>query len=251
MRRFILFYGLMILALIGLFVIWQIQSGADKTLVQYQKTAAFSPREMTYTSVVHPLSGDGIVLYGVQLTGIDTPHRIDRLLMQINPDAVILKASDVRIPIGQALAQRYGDSLTDVFRAYQAPHDILTKPFETLSLVGVDQITGDWSFVIRPNGEQTIVSTQWNQGKTTILKIDATVYVPSVERGRLWGWIRGWITDITVHITDLNLLRAYAGYLTASGIAVPKVLTDALTRGEPLAMRIELQQPLTISNWVL
>jgi hypothetical protein len=56
---------------------------------------------------------------------------------------------------------------------------------------------------------------------------------------------------MTVHITDLNLLRAYAGYLTASGIAVPKVLTDALTRGEPLAMRIELQQPLTISNWVL
>jgi hypothetical protein len=251
MRRFVLFYGLIVLILVGLIVIWQKQSGAEKTLVQYQKIASFSHREMTYTSVVHPLVGDGVVLYGVQMAGISAPHRIDRLLMRIKTDEIVLKATDVQILIGQALAKRHGDNLINVFRTYQPINDILTKPFETLTLLGLDQLTGDWTISLRPQGEKAIVSALWTKGKKVIAQIDATVYIPSVERGRLWGWTRGWITDMTVRLNDIGMLRSYAGYLTASGVPVPAALSEAITRLEPLAMRIELQQPLTIANWIL
>ena len=251
MRRFILFYGLIAVALVGLIVMWYIQSGAEETLVRYQKTAAFSPREMTYVSAVHPLSGDGVVLYGVQWPGISATHRAERVLMRVTSDEIVIKATDVQVDVGQALADRYGDDLVAVFRAYRAPADILTKPFETAALLGIDRLTGDWELTVRPQGEAARVSVIWKRGRKPVAQVDATVYIPAIERGRLWGWTRGWMTDMTVRIDDMDLLRAYAGYLTASGNGVPGGLAEAVARSEPLAMHIELQQPLMVANWVL
>ncbi len=244
MRRFVLFYGFMAVALLALGAILWIQSGADKTVLEYQKTVAFSPREMTYADAVHPLVGEGVVLSRVHFPGIRSPHQVGRLLIRLTPSQIQLKMSAVRLEVAQALVQAYGDKLTDIFRAYQAPQDALTKPLETAALLGLDTVTGDVDITLEPRGETTALTARFSRNGRPVLDVSGTVYVPSTERGRLWGWTKGFIPDVTVRITDSDLLRSYMQYLKASEQPVPPALDTAVVRNEPLALHIELNPPI-------
>lgn len=247
-RRFVLLCSLLLLCLSALIYTWIVQTGAEDTLIRYQKTASFSPREMTYHSAVHPLLGDGVILY--RPTFPDLPVRInaDKLLIQVTPAEIILRFTGLQADFAQTLLDRDGTGIVDTFRHFQAPDDFLMKPLESLVLLKQDNFQGSLVLTLRPHGNDILFRAEAFKGRDLIVQILGTIVVPTQSVGRLWGWTAGTIQSLTVQIQDPALLRRAAAYLHSIRHPLPETLTRALNTQTPLAFTVDLAHPVPVSS---
>lgn len=246
MRRFIVLCTLLLIILSGLIYVWIVQSGAEDTLIRYQKIASFSPREMSYHSAVHPLLGDGVVLY--QPTFSDSPVfiNVDKLLIQATPSEITLRFKGVKADFAQTLLDRDGAEVINTFRHFQAPADFLMKPIEALVLLNQDIFQGSIVLKLRPHGNDILFQAEAFKGGQSIIQILGTITIPTQSIGRLWGWIDGTIQSLTVQIQSTDLLIQTANYLRAVQQPLPEALTRALNTRTPLAFTVDLAHPIPV-----
>ena len=245
-RRFILLCSALLVCLSALVYAWITQSGAEDTLIRYQRIAAFSPREMTYHSAVHPLLDDGVILYHPTFPDLPVRMNADKLLFKATPAEITVRLTGLKVDFAQTLLERDGAGIVDTFRHFQAPDDFLIKPIETLVLLKQDTFQGSLTLTLRPHGTDILFRAEAFKGRDSVVQILGTIVIPTQSVGRLWGWTDGTIQSLTVQVQDVALLRRAAAYLHSVRQPLPEALTRALNTRTPLAFTIDLARPVPV-----
>ncbi len=226
--------------------IWARQNTTGAMLGSYQQKMPFSEREMTYQSVTRSLADDGLVFYQPSFPTLPLVMKIERMNLQTLPSETIIRLSDITLDVAQTLLKRDGDTLTETLAQFEAPHDFLLKPLETMAILNQDIIKGTIEIRIRRIGEvqELTLTIEQKEGKVLTAK---TTLIGNTEKG-LWRFTDGLFQHIHVGITDRKLLNAIAGYYAAINTSVPPRLKKTLQTGSPFKADVDLNQPWPISK---
>ena len=246
MRRFFICFLFLFVLFSFMIYIWVRQNGTDTVLENYQQKMPFSEREMTYQSVTQSLGNNGLVFYHPQFPTLPMVIKAERMNLQTLPNETVIRLSDITLDVGKTLLKRDGATLAETLMQFEAPHDFLLKPLETLAILNQDVVKGTIEIRIRRIGDiqELTLTVERKEGKVLTVK---TTLIGKTEKG-LWRFIDGLFQHIHVEITDRKLLNAIAGYYAAINTPVPPRLKKTLQTGSPFKADVDLNQPWPISK---
>lgn len=246
MRRLVFCFLFLFVLLSGMVFIWIRQNEAPNVLRDYQQKMPFSEREMTYQTVTRSLADNGLVFYQPAFPTFPLIMKAEKMNLQTMPNETIIRLSDITVDVAQTLLKRDGQKLTDTLSRFEAPHDFLLKPLETLAILNQDIIKGSVEIRIRQVGEiQKLTLIIEQKGKKTLTA--ETTLIGKTDRG-LWRFLDGMFQKIHVQITDRQLLNAIAGYYTAVNMQIPPTLKKTLSDDTLFQADVELNQPWPIAK---
>lgn len=246
MRRF-LFCFLFLFTLFSFMIfIWVRQNTTGTMLGNYQQKMPFSEREMAYQSVTRSLADNGLVFYQPTFPTLPLTIKTERMNLQTLPNETVIRLSDITLDVAQTLLNRDGDTLAETLAQFEAPHDFLLKPLETMAILNQDVVKGTIEIRIRYIGEvqELTLTVERKEGKVLTAK---TTLIGNTEKG-LWRFIDALFQHIHVEITDRKLLNAIAGYYTAINTPIPPKLKKTLQTGSLFKADVDLNQPWPISK---
>lgn len=185
---------------------------------QYQKKPISDISSLTYRSKTLPMFGDGLLLYHVHFTDIPIDHRIDKMLLRIEQDYMWVQLFGFHFSVNEALAVQ-GDELVQSFQSYVPYKSVWSKPLETLSLVGVDQVNVNATLKIKQDEGRVHISgyiedTRFGRAAVDFYMINDGKISPE-------SLLNGSVLEGVFSYEDASLLPAYHSYARSLGASEP------------------------------
>ncbi|MBQ7413126.1 MAG: hypothetical protein IJV07_02495 [Alphaproteobacteria bacterium] len=211
----------------------------------YQRTAPFTPDEMTFQTVEQPLLGKGLIFRNPNFPVLPIRMNADRMALQVDPLNTKVHLSGVIIDFAGTLLDLDHHQLLNIFSEFKVPDGFIRQPIEAFVLFNRDLFQGSVILEITPSGTMSQMVFLLEQGNKEILQVRTTV--KDIRPG-LWGWTAGHIQTVNLTISDRDLMTAMAGYYRAVRQPVPDSLKQALNMNIPYHTVIRLTEPVQLSK---
>lgn len=209
--------GLVVLAL-GLFL-WR-SSRLQTISNTYEQVVALTPAHVSYRTAGLPLSGNGLLLYKVQLKELPFPHTLDKMSIKIDGNEVQIGLIGLSFDVGAALRGIYGDDLPQELKSYIPYQSVFTRPLESVALAGIERVKLNAKFTIKNMG----ISRQI-EGGVQDRKIGKASFLLSLsEAGGLISidsLIKSPLSSGEFSFEDIAFEEPYRAYAKSIGFAAP------------------------------
>ncbi len=249
MKHFTFLFCFILTLSIGILYLIYYQAETDNILSIYQKELSLSEQELSYKTVSRSWSGNGLVFHQPVFSKIPIRMQTDRLGISLSKQEISFRLSGLIADIAKTLTEQKNQNLVPIFQSFNPPNDFLMKPLETMALLKQDIFKGNLEIILHPQNNLIRFQARLIRNQKEIIRFQAFLApINTNKKITLSNWISYPFDKGNVLISDIELLKAVAGYYQSIQKTVPTALQESVLTSTPLNLTFNLTNPISLKT---
>jgi hypothetical protein len=225
------------------------QSQTDSILMRYQDELSLSDQELSYKTVFRSWDGQGLVFHQPVFPKLPIRMQTDRLGINLSKQGISFRLSGIIADIAKTLTEQKNQDLIHIFQSFNPPNDFLMKPLATMALLKQDIFNGNLEITLQPQNNFIRFQACLIRNKKEIIRFQSFLTpVNTKKKITLSNWLSYPFDKGSVLISDIELLKAVAGYYQSIQKTIPTALQEAIVASKPLNLTFNLTNPITLKT---